>query len=699
MLKPEIGGAGFQLPSSLLLILLPLCMNLVLLSVLSLQYLQRFQEKTHKILSAFQWSVYLLISVLISVFQMNAAQMQMLLLLSMVSTWLFGAVLYQRTEQVQSFLPGVLSIAPPAMSIFLHHLNIPGWDGVLTLLFIPMLHLSIQALRTQEPSSWVNFTEFTQQLSTPVIITNAEHQVKFINPAALSLQVSPSGVFTIDHLRGLQHQEMVHASRSETIFEVSLEGNLHYRVQLRPLPGALTCYTLQQVRKKPSITEGTSKRDHLEGHLDEWTGTPNFLAFADHLHTLALNAEHTAKLRTWVCWVDIDSSATVLAMLGAQRAQQALIRLLEVVRRHSGGEVFRIEQDRLGFFMPGSEEKIVACGDRIRQAVRDEAHGFFGEPVRVTATLLAVRFRKHNHSVEEVLDTMEFKIREVQRNGGNATVLVRDTLEVNVKHPDREVYFAIQRALEGQIRVDFQPIQSLQQGMVVAYEALLRIHDGEGWQPPRYFGRVASQHRLWSALDWKVVGVVVEQVKATGRVVFVNLHPDTITHLHFVEAWTGLLEQHGLLPHLIGIEVLEGTVFTARLKNTLKKLHHLGVPVALDDFGTGSLGLQHLAELPLTHVKISREVLRTALNEGEKRQVLSSILAMCRAFGHPVVLEGVSSPAAWQVAREEGCEFVQGYAAPFEGFKAVPCDLEMAPVLVDPPAAGDAPGTALDSVL
>ena len=150
-------------------------------------------------------------------------------------------------------------------------------------------------------------------------------------------------------------------------------------------------------------------------------------------------------------------------------------------------------------------------------------------------------------------------------------------------------------------------------------------------------------------------------MQRTGHLVYVNLNPTTISHPKFVDSWTQKLQAAGLETHQVGIELLERTQFTDRLKNTLQKLHRLGVPIALDDFGSGTLNLQHIAELPLKHVKIDRSVLDTVLRDPNRIQVLRSLLDLCRSYGHPVVLEGVCNELAMTIALSESCDWVQGY--------------------------------------
>lgn len=91
------------------------------------------------------------------------------------------------------------------------------------------------------------------------------------------------------------------------------------------------------------------------------------------------------------------------------------------------------------------------------------------------------------------------------------------------------------------------------------------------------------------------------------------------------------------------------------------RLRGLGYRVALDDLGTGPDYLARLLALEPQIFKLDRLALADCDKDARKRRYVRAIVAMAHGEDALVVAEGIERPAEAQLARELGCDLLQGF--------------------------------------
>jgi EAL domain-containing protein (putative c-di-GMP-specific phosphodiesterase class I) len=82
--------------------------------------------------------------------------------------------------------------------------------------------------------------------------------------------------------------------------------------------------------------------------------------------------------------------------------------------------------------------------------------------------------------------------------------------------------------------------------------------------------------------------------------------------------------------------------------------------LSVDDFGTGWSSLTHLAQLPVTELKIDRSFINGAIHETRQRAVVEASLGLGHKLGLTTVAEGVETMDEWQMLAELDCTRAQG---------------------------------------
>jgi EAL domain-containing protein (putative c-di-GMP-specific phosphodiesterase class I) len=195
-------------------------------------------------------------------------------------------------------------------------------------------------------------------------------------------------------------------------------------------------------------------------------------------------------------------------------------------------------------------------------------------------------------------------------------------------------------------------------------------HPVRGLVPPAEFIPIAEGSSLicdighWMMLESaRMAKRWIDQGRASYEVA-VNLSASQVWQCDIVRNVTAILEETGLPPHLLCVELTESMLADhseGRVRRTLAALKALGVKLALDDFGTGYSSLGYLVQLSFDKLKIDRLFIDGAARSEKMQHVLKGIIALGHGLGMTVVAEGVEQPDDLVLLRLLGCDQVQGY--------------------------------------
>jgi EAL domain-containing protein (putative c-di-GMP-specific phosphodiesterase class I) len=200
---------------------------------------------------------------------------------------------------------------------------------------------------------------------------------------------------------------------------------------------------------------------------------------------------------------------------------------------------------------------------------------------------------------------------------------------------------------------------------VVGFEALVRwTSPTRGSIPPSLFVPVAEESNLIHELsDW-VVPRALEACKSwPSQYVSINFSPRQFRRPRLVEHLLSAVEQAGLTPARVQIEITETALFddADAAAQTLRELQEKGFKIALDDFGTGYSSLFNLRNFNIDCIKIDRSFVSALGSEGNSTAIVTSITQLGRSLGLSVIAEGVEDRFQHQALRLAGCSHMQGY--------------------------------------
>ncbi len=218
----------------------------------------------------------------------------------------------------------------------------------------------------------------------------------------------------------------------------------------------------------------------------------------------------------------------------------------------------------------------------------------------------------------------------------------------------------------------FQPEIELATRRIVGLEALIRWeHPERGLIPPMDFIPAAEETGLILPIgDWGLAEACThiqkwraEDPERGAPRVCVNLSARQFAREGLADHVEALLSRAKIPSRQLGLEMTESSLIPdpGTALEVLGSLRRLGVSLLMDDFGTGYSSLHHLHSLPFDVLKVDRSFV-TRMTEGEQPlQIVRTIVELARVLGMDVVAEGIETQTQYDLLRQLGCRFGQGF--------------------------------------
>lgn len=223
-----------------------------------------------------------------------------------------------------------------------------------------------------------------------------------------------------------------------------------------------------------------------------------------------------------------------------------------------------------------------------------------------------------------------------------------------------------QALLAGELSVQLQPIMGPVAGsmQLAGFECLARWHRADGLAiPPSTFVPLAERAGLGRLLLLTVVATLMRDFGRTLREhawlsVAVNLSAQDLGRPGLLEDLGRLLARAGVRPEQIVLEITEGAIEGDGHLVALDRARAAGHPLGIDDFGVGASNADRLLQLRPDLVKVDRCFVSGASGNAV---VLRHLVAIARAHGARVVIEGIETPGDAACLQELGDVCGQGY--------------------------------------
>lgn len=425
------------------------------------------------------------------------------------------------------------------------------------------------------------------------------------------------------------------------------------------------------------------KMAHLAQH-DYLTGLPNRLLMHDRL-TQAIALAKRNRFGVGVLFLDLDNFKHINDSLGhsiGDKLLESVAKRLQSQVRHSdtvsrlGGDEFvvLVMEDK-----PGNH--VVITAEKVLHAM-STAHQLAGHELHVTTSIGISLYPADGQDAETLIKNADTAMYHAKKRGRNNYQFFNS--DMNLRAVERQTTEAeLRRAIDrSEFVLHYQPKIELATGKINGAEALVRwLHPEHGLTLPGSFIAVAEDSGLIIAIGRMVLRLACGQAKAwidggVGPVpVAVNVSALELRHPHFLDSVRSTLQETGLDPHYLQLELTE-TVLMRNLDANAPILHELkklGVQIAIDDFGTGYSSLSYLRQLPIDVLKIDQSFVQSISAEDHDGVIVSAVIGIGANLHRTVIAEGIENQQQLTFLNAHHCNEGQGFlfsaAVPPEEFE------------------------------
>ncbi len=456
-----------------------------------------------------------------------------------------------------------------------------------------------------------------------------------------------------------------------------IANTLHRRRAAESLQQANAQLEQRVQERTQELSHEILQREHIQKQLehevlhDALTGLPNRGYLRDRLERVLSLLKRQPGRSAALLYLDVDRFKVVNDSLGHLAGDtmlkevairlQSCVRDPDLVARLSGDEFAILLED---VQMP---ETAIKVAQRMLAKLATPLI-IAGKEIEPSASIGIAIADAHYQAADEVLRDADIALYRAKSLGRKRFELFDVSLQkhaVDVLEMERDLRVALQH---DQFVPYFQPIQCMETGDIMGYEALIRWnHPKRGLLAPGEFLRIAEDSGSIEAIDWWMFehSCALAATHLEDRhYLTINISPLHFRRPDFCERLLEMLGRTGLPPWRVVLEVTEGSLLDdpEGVRDILATLRNEGVGAALDDFGTGYSSLSYLHTFPLRIVKIDRSfVARLGVGEGSSDAVVVSILALALALGIEAIAEGIETIAQRDILLALGCHYGQGY--------------------------------------
>lgn len=409
---------------------------------------------------------------------------------------------------------------------------------------------------------------------------------------------------------------------------------------------------------------------HL-AHHDHLTKLPNRVQFKKQLaDRIAYAAEHGSKLA--LLFIDLDRFKVVNDSLG-----------------HGIGDLLlQAVAQRLAASVRGSDAVCRQGGDEFVAMLVDVAHAedVAGRAAHIHRLLSAPYTIAHHvlhigasigisiypddvADLEALMRNADIAMYSVKEHGRNSFAFFEPPMDERAM-ARHQMEVSLRGALErGEFVLYYQAQVDLATCRTAGAEALIRWHHpSEGLLQPKAFIGFAEECGIIKSIDRWVLREACRQAKSWQdagyalQSISVNISAQEFESVDFLQTVFTTLNQTGLSPHALELELTEGTLMRDSVSTIekLKALRAAGVRIAIDDFGTGFSSLGYLRRFPIDTLKIDQTFVAD-IRPGADDVLVDTVISIGMRLHHHVVAEGIETAEQLRFLQEHACDTGQGF--------------------------------------
>ncbi len=331
-------------------------------------------------------------------------------------------------------------------------------------------------------------------------------------------------------------------------------------------------------------------------------------------------------------------------------------------------------------FRFGSDQFCVILDKNLEDTdeIVETIHGRFKHPwysetqmgIMMSASVCCIECPRDASDYGELIEVLDYSMSIAKKTSKGKITNARDVNLDRIKQ-DKAVEKAVKQAMDrDELQVYYQPIYSVSKGVYNSAEALVRLHDEKlGWISPEIFIPIAEKNGLIIEMGEMILTKVCKFIHdfkiadSTVEYIEVNISPVQLMQHNFAERVKAIMDNYGVNPKQINIEITETATMTASsaVGENIDKLLDYGISFSLDDYGSGNANIDYINHMPFKIIKLDKYIIWDSFKNDKAGITLEYTIGMLNALELYIVAEGVETEEMRDHLIDIGCHYMQGW--------------------------------------
>lgn len=425
---------------------------------------------------------------------------------------------------------------------------------------------------------------------------------------------------------------------------------------------------LRSIASAIHTCELQSKLRHL-AHHDNLTGLLNRSLFMDRLQATIAQSDRYGEPCS-LLYIDVDNFKQINDQYGHEAGDILLQAVGDRIKQSCrmtdsaarlGGDEFAILLGHIN-----KEDTGITAGKILQKVSEPVLLG--SQSIQVSLSIGIAYYPDTASNIHDLMAQADEAMYRAKRTG--KACFFQFTQEQK-KQWERRNYLEVllpQALNNNELSLAYQPIMKAADGSVHSLEVLVRW-PLEGYEvPATEIIEMIERLGLFDAYHVWMIDAALKQLhlwlsQEPGLNLCLNLPANQCHSNLVVDCLRKAMAAYDIRPEQIELEITETTLMkhptlSAQL---LQAMQEEGVRIAIDDFGAGYSSMSYLTNLPLNTLKIDQSFFLDIEKDCRNRKVIEAVTVLGHSLGLKVVAEGVETESQYIIARDIGCDLIQGF--------------------------------------
>ncbi len=405
-------------------------------------------------------------------------------------------------------------------------------------------------------------------------------------------------------------------------------------------------------------------------YRDTITGLYNFNSFQIELKP-AINEFRSRYRSLAIVIVSIDDFKRINTLGGYETGNKVLSRVAamlldftqgqELIGRYFGDEIILLIQaankDKL-------ENRIHQLAETLDNTIKLSNVNY---QIRTSIGVSLIPENRHDFDTIIHEATMAKLVAKTQL--GNTIRYYNDMLNRHIIHQQNMEEALFHALSKDAFYIVYQPIVGSDGETIEGLEALLRWSHPDFQDIPtiEWITLLERNGLIYDVGIWVMrtaINAILEwnQMYDKDLSISINVSPLQLEDAGFISSLETVLNETEIKPEKVNIEITETNIMTNVEEKilVLNQIKNLNVNISLDDFGTGYSSLAYIMRLPFDELKIDRSF-TSKLDNQKSLSIIEIITTLGKSMNVRMVAEGVEDIEQYNILKNFGCHYYQGY--------------------------------------